>query len=104
MKYIIALIILAQPLTTFANFHVQSPVKTFFKQTQKTEFILLQTSDGEWIQWPKHIFPMIRVYSVSTKHEHHAIYKFIINYEGKRYEIQMPEKSYIKYKKMMGIK
>jgi hypothetical protein len=102
-KYIIALLLLAQPLTAFANFSVFSPDNPLFKQKQKTEYILLETTDGEWIQWPKNLIPAIRIYSVSTKHERHAIYKFIVRDKTKRYEIPITEESYTKYKKIMGI-
>jgi hypothetical protein len=102
MKYLIPLLFLI-PWPVFAG-----EIPDFSQEERMgMPYLVLETSEGEWIKWPKHILPMIRVFSVSTesiKTQKYVAYQFIINYNGKRYAIEMPEKSYKKYKKMMGIR
>ena len=103
MKYLILLLMIASP--AFANIDVKpAKILTPFLKQAKQQVIMIETPDGEIIQWPKSIIPRIRIYSVSTKNVKHAIYKFIVQDKKDRYEIPVTEESYKRYKREMGIR
>jgi hypothetical protein len=100
MKYLLALLIAITPLTVFAGF----PKQKISLQTPKTEYILLETTDGEFVRWPKNVFPMISIVGVSTKNESHMTYRFIVRDKNHKYVLPITEASYHKYKREMGLK